>query len=215
MRSALIVEDMPESQEMLSEVARAAFPGVFVRCVADLAGASKMLALHAFDLALIDLALPDGDGSTVIETMSTCFPGCVIVVATLFDDDDHLFPALRAGAQGYLLKDQAPEQLVMQLRGIGDGQPPLSPSVARRLLSHFREVPDTVSPEVTVLTPREREVLVHLARGISIARIGLELGISRHTVGDHVKNIYRKLNITSRAQAALEARNMGLLRQGK
>lgn len=214
MKVALILEDMPESQEMLREVAQTAYPGIRVCCVADVAGALKMLDQFRFDLALIDLSLPDGEGKTVIEAMSARFPESVIVVATIFDDDDHLFPALRAGAQGYLLKDQSPEQLVQQLRGISEGHPPLSPSVARRLLEHFREDKGTAkaeAPEEALLTPREREVLVQLTRGISIADIGTVMNISRHTVGDHVKNIYRKLNISSRAEAAMQARNMGLV----
>ncbi|HLP98112.1 MAG TPA: response regulator transcription factor [Sideroxyarcus sp.] len=213
MKVALILEDMPESQEMLKEVAQAAFPSIRSCCVADVAGAMKMLGQFQFDLALIDLSLPDGSGTTVVEALSTRFPQCMIVVATIFDDDDHLFPALRAGAQGYLLKDQPPEQLVTQLQGINNGHPPLSPSVARRLLDHFREGSEQLKavPEDILLTPREREVLVQLTRGISIADIGAVMNISRHTVGDHVKNIYRKLNISSRAEAALQAKQMGLV----
>jgi DNA-binding NarL/FixJ family response regulator len=211
MKIALILEDMPESQEMLREVAQTAFPNIKVYCVADIASGMEMLNRYHFDLALIDLSLPDGSGTTVVQALSARFPRCMIVVATLFDDDDHLFPALRAGAQGYLLKDEAPEELVKQLRGINEGHPPLSPSIARRLLSHFRIEPEKPVKEETQLTPREREVLGALARGITIANIGDELKISRHTVGDHVKNIYRKLNITSRAEAALQAKNMGLL----
>lgn len=214
MKLAMILEDMPESQEMLREVAQAAFPGIRVCCVADVASAMKMINQFQFDLALIDLSLPDGNGTTVVEAMAARFPDSVIVVATIFDDDDHLFPALRAGAQGYLLKDQAPAQLVKQLRGISEGHPPLSPSVARRLLDHFRVEQEAVKTEISedaLLTPREREVLVQLTRGISISDIGEVMGISRHTVGDHVKNIYRKLNISSRAEATLQARNMGLV----
>lgn len=214
MKSALILEDMPESQEMLREVAQTAFPGIGVHCTADVASALQLLRHQPFDLALIDLALPDGSGTTVIQALSLRNPQCVIVVASLFDDDGHLFPALRAGAQGYLLKDQDFAQLVSQLRGIGEGRPPLSPSVARRLLAHFRQVPDTAA-HGAALTPREREVLMQLTRGISIAKIGIELGISRHTVGDHVKNLYRKLNISSRAQAALQARSLGLCPESK
>ncbi len=212
MKIALILEDMPESQEMLREVAQTAFPNIKVYCVADIASGMDMLNRYHFDLALIDLSLPDGSGTTVVQALSTRFPHCMIVVATLFDDDDHLFPALRAGAQGYLLKDEAPEELVKQLRGINEGHPPLSPSIARRLLSHFRVAPEKQQTKEEIqLTQREREVLSALARGITIANIGDELGISRYTVGDHVKNIYRKLNITSRAEAALQAKNMGLL----
>lgn len=215
MKVALILEDMPESQEMLREVAQTAYPGVRVRCESSVAGALSILNQFQFDLALIDLSLPDGDGTSVVEAMASRFPNSMIVVATIFDDDAHIFPALRAGAQGYLLKDQAPEELVKQLRGISEGHPPLSPAIARRLLDHFHVAqPPTKSEfgaECVQLSPREREVLVHLARGISIADIGVEMGISRHTVSDHVKNIYRKLNITSRAEAALQAKKMGLV----
>jgi DNA-binding NarL/FixJ family response regulator len=208
---ALILEDMPESQEMLCEIAGTAFPGIECECAVDVRDALSRLQT-CFQLALIDLSLPDGSGIEVIQRLATECPACTIVVATIFDDDNHLFPALRAGAQGYLLKDEAPEVLAMQLQGIREGRPPLSPSVARRMLSHFREVPDAAQEEQKgLLSPREREVLGQLARGISIATIAQELGISHHTVGDHVKNIYRKLNIASRAEAALQARNMGLM----
>lgn len=213
MKHALVLEDMPESQEMLGEVARAAFPGIQVRCASDVASALQLLHQQVFDLALIDLALPDGSGTTVMQVLALQNTPCVIVVASLFDDDGHLFPALRAGAQGYLLKDQDNALLVTQLQGISAGQPPLSPSVARRLLKHFHDGPNAQASGSAALTPREREVLVQLSRGISTARIGVELGISRYTVGDHVKSLYRKLNITSRAQAALQARGMGLLPQ--
>ena len=132
-------------------------------------------------------------------------------MATIFDDDEHLFPALRAGAHGYLLKDETPELLIQQLQRISAGHPPLSPSVARRMLTHFRLIQETVKMDTTALTPRERQVLVQLAQGIGISSIAHDLSISRHTVGDHVKNIYRKLNISSRAEAALRAQNMGLV----
>ncbi len=214
MKFALILEDLPESQDMLREVAQTAFPGIQVCCESDVSGALEVINLFPFDLALIDLSLPDGDGTQVVEAMATNFPNSMIVVATIFDDDAHLFPALRAGAQGYLLKDQAPEQLVNQLRGISEGRPPLSPSIARRLLDHFRVEQESTKAEVaedTLLTTREREVLVQLTRGISIADIGTVMGISRHTVGGHVKHIYKKLKISSRAEATLQARNMGLV----
>jgi DNA-binding NarL/FixJ family response regulator len=211
MKEALILEDMPESQEMLREVVVAAFEGVRVQCVADVASAMSLIKKIRFDVALIDLALPDGDGTTVVQALSSRCPDCMIVVASLFDDDGHLFPALRAGAQGYILKDQTPQQLVAQLRGIDEGAPPLSPSVARRLLDHFREKPGLPVAQSPLLTPREREVLVHLTRGSSVAKIGMALGISRHTVGDHVKNLYRKLKISSRAEAVLQANGLGLL----
>lgn len=210
MKCALLLEDIPESQDMLRNIAQAAFPEISIHSAGDIAGAMALLNEFKFDLALIDLSLPDGNGTEVVQALSARFPECIIVIASIFEDDEHLFPALRAGAQGYLLKEQAPERLIMQLRGISEGHPPLSPSVARRLLDHFRAVPEEEAKE-SLLTPREREVLGMLARGISATKIANQLGISRHTVGEHAKNIYRKLNITSRAEAALQAKNLGLV----
>ncbi|WP_342619832.1 response regulator [Rhodoferax sp. GW822-FHT02A01] len=216
MKNALVLEDLPESQEMLCELLQTAFAGITVHAEASVAAALECVSRKPLDLALIDLALPDGSGVTVIQALAERYPDCMIVVATIYEDDAHLFPALRAGAQGYLLKDETLERLVAQLQGIVKGQPPLSPAVARRLLKHFREPVATLAPvedstQQAALTAREREVLQELSRGVTLATIAENLGISRHTVGDHVKNIYRKLNISSRAQAALHAHNLGLM----
>jgi DNA-binding NarL/FixJ family response regulator len=219
MNHALVLEDLPESMEMLRALLESTFDGISVHCAVTVAQALVCVKQIPFELALIDLALPDGNGLAVIETLARTHPACLLVVATIFDDDAHLFPALRAGAQGYLLKDETPERLATQLRGIVQGNPPLSPSIARRLLRHFQEpqaldrpvTPAETPPAHAALTLRERAVLLELSRGATIAAIAERLGISRHTVGDHVKNIYRKLNINSRAQAALQARQLGLL----
>lgn len=217
----LIVEDVPEAQQLLTEVVNQALasPTCNVTCVvaADLAACQPLLQQHAFSLALIDLSLPDGDGTSLIRQLALRQPDCMLVVASVYGDDGHLFPALSAGAQGYLLKDQPLQQLAQQLRGIREGQPPLSPAIARRLLQQFR-LPPVQTPtsaalqeeEIPHLTSREREVLTLLSRGLTVSEIARHLGISHHTVGDHVKNIYRKLNIASRAEAALQARKLGL-----
>lgn len=228
-RQVLIVDDLQEALDMLEQAVREAFADEHLAIVrADSVAAARwQITRQAFQLALVDLHLGDGHGTDVIAELSARQPGCMAVVATIFDDDDHLFRALQAGAQGYLLKDRAPAWLATQLRGIGAGQPPLSPAIARRLMRHFRGPTEAnadsvrtdgrprsqggVSPAPTEdLTPREREVLGLLAKGVHIADIARVLGISRHTVGDHVKHLYRKLNISSRAEAALEARERGL-----
>lgn len=170
-----------------------------------------MLKKRPFDVALVDLGLPDGDGADLIRAIQRQQPRCAAVVATIYDDDEHLFQALQAGAQGYLLKDHPPQWLAQQLRGIFEGHPPLSPAIARRLLRHFQRPQAGPAPPEAELTAREREVLGLLAQGVRIADIATELRISPHTAGDHVKNIYRKLNIGSRAEAALHARGLGLI----
>jgi DNA-binding NarL/FixJ family response regulator len=133
------------------------------------------------------------------------------VVATVFDDDAHLFPALRAGAQGYVLKDQSREQLADMLRGIVAGQPPLSPSIARRLLRQFRTVADVAAAPAESLTAREREVLGLIGKGLTVPATAQALGISRHTCVGYVKEIYRKLEVGSRAEATLAASRLGLV----
>ena len=138
------------------------------------------------------------------------------VVVTIHDDDDHLFPALQAGAFGYLLKDQPRELIADQLRRMSAGEPPLSPSIARRVISHFaaqavRKPSASGKAAPVVLTERETEVLVRVSKGYTLPEIGDQLNLSRHTIADYVKQIYRKLNVTSRAEAAVEAHRLGLV----
>jgi len=208
----LLVDDLPEALAMLQEVTRAAFPEVRCALATNVSQAKRLLDGRQFRIALIDLGLPDGDGLEIIQHIQQYQPECATVVATIFDDDEHLFRALQAGAQGYLLKDHPHDWLGQQLQKIFDGQPPLSPAIARRLLRYFQRPTSTAEPTTDAdLTARERAVLGLLAQGIRIVDIGNELSISRHTAGDHVKNIYRKLKINSRAEAALHAKGLGLI----
>jgi DNA-binding NarL/FixJ family response regulator len=176
----------------------------------DLATAVK------FDLALIDLGLPDGSGVSVVSKLRDVQPEAQSVVVTIHDDDEHLFPALQAGAFGYILKEQPRELITEQLQRISQGEPPLSPSIARRVMAYFSVKAKPASnanaiPAVN-LTDRESEVLLRVAKGYTLPEIGVQLGLSRHTIADYVKQIYRKLNVSSRAEAALEAQRLGLFR---
>ncbi len=217
MNSALIVEDLPEVRAWLGDVARAAFPDLQVTT----AGRRDEALLHVqrgrFDLALIDLGLPDGSGTDVVGALRRYQPTALPVVVTIYDDDDHLFPALQAGAFGYLLKEQPEETLVAQLLRMTQGEPPLSPPIARRVLAHFaganhrRDVlVRQIETEVS-LTDRETEVLQRVAKGYTLPEIAQQFGLSRHTIADYIKQIYRKLNVSSRAEAALEAARRGLV----
>jgi len=164
-------------------------------------------------LALVDLGLPDGSGLDLIGKIRQRCPATPVVVVTVHDDDEHLFAALAAGAEGYLLKEQSDDMLVMQLRLWAEGQPPLSPRMATRILSHFREVPTRNSTkEFVTLTPRETDVLACIGRGLRVHEAAQHLGIAESTVTSYVKSIYEKLNINSRAEAALEATRRGLVR---
>ncbi len=212
MNHVLIVDDLEDARELLNELVNAGFPQAVVTIADSVAAARTAIAGRRFDLALVDLSLGDGFGTEVIALLRQRQPACMAVVASIHDDDERLFAALQVGASGYLLKDQPAELTLRQLQLIADGQPPLSPAVARRLIQHFQgrqqSEPGPVVEEA--LTPREREVLGLLARGFTLTDIARQLEISRYTVGDHVKNLYRKLDISSRAQAALHAQRFGL-----
>lgn len=213
-RSALILEDIPEVSAWLQDLLPQLFPGIAVTAADTLAAARQALG-RAFDLALVDLALPDGNGTDLIRELAGQQPACTVVVTTLFADDEFLFPALRAGAQGYLLKDQPPDKIAKALRGILDGEPPLSPSIAQRLLRSFGP-PGTGVADASSgphLTARECEVLTLTAKGYRLPEVAERLAVSRHTVSDHLKNIYRKLKVNTRAQATLEAARLGLVNQ--
>lgn len=209
MKTALILDDLPDAQVWLSDALVVVFPNIALSCVGNLAEARAWLYSHpAPDLALIDLGLPDGSGVELIAELNRASPQTLCVVASIFDDDKHLFPALRAGAQGYLLKDQAQAQIIELLKGIADGRPPLSPSVARKMLGYFQP---PLQAEYLPLTQRENEVLRCIAKGLTLPESAKLMGISSNTVSGYVKEIYRKLNVSSRAEAAITAQKMGII----
>jgi DNA-binding NarL/FixJ family response regulator len=210
MRHGLVVEDLRASAEWLAQVLAEAFPGITVAVAETLKDARSIAREVPLDLALVDLDLPDGSGVELIREFARSYPSCRCIVSTIYADDRHLFPALRAGAQGYLLKDQPSERVVASLQAIGNGEPPLSPAIAQRLLRAFGD--DRESPEDARLTARERETLVLIAKGFRLPDVAQQLGVTRHTAAGFIKSIYRKLNISSRAEAALEAARMGLVR---
>jgi len=223
MKNILLLEDLPEIRTWLKALALQVFPEAVVTEASRIHDAMQLVAGQPFDLAMLDLGLPDGSGVEVVQALRDKQPDAQSVVVTIHDDDDHLFPALQAGAFGYLLKEQTREQLAEQLHRISQGEPPLSPSIARRVIQYFtaqaRMAPvgkntgnDSVTPHVQ-LTDRENEVLLRVAKGYTLPEIGQQLNLSRHTIADYVKQIYRKLNVSSRAEVALEAQRLGLFRR--
>ncbi len=238
----LIVEDNPVARSFLCRVVRESFSDeLLITEAGDLQSARRIVGWNSatpqplpadpFQLLLLDLELPDGNGMALLAEL-TGYP-LTRIVTTLYSDDDHLFPALQCGADGYLLKEDRFEVLVEELQKIVRGQPPLSPAIARRLLVHFRTgaaqdsgTPSSVSPfsssrastggrSATVdherLTPRESEVLTYLSKGFTIKEIANLMGIKWFTVNDHIKSIYKKLNVSSRAEAAVLASKQGLV----
>ncbi len=207
---AILLEDNPDSARWLEECLISAFPGIRTFVAYTLAEACEEIQQQYFDIALVDLDLPDGSGNDFIRALADTPQGAdtVAIVATMFADDLHIFPALQAGAKGYLLKDQDLPRLVSDLQGIVDGRPALSPAIARRVLGYFQT---PAKAQGTDLTAREREVLQFIGKGLRVSEIAELMSISHHTTADYVKTIYRKLNINSRAEAAVEAVKRGLV----
>src|SRR3546814_10182429 len=131
------------------------------------------------------------------------------LVATIFCDDAHLMDAIAAGAQGYILKEEDRDRIVVTLRRIESDEPPLSPSIARRMLDHFRDQ-SVVAPALVDLSARETETLALIARGLTVAEAARQLDLTANTVASYVKVIYQKLGISTRAEAAGEAIRRGL-----
>lgn len=195
---------------MLVDVVREVHPDADVAAHGLCVDAMRTLQERPVDLAVIDLGLPDGSGTDVIRALKQERPQTEVVVATIFEDDAHLFAAMEAGASGYLLKESSRAELMDGLRGLAAGQPPLSAAVARRLVSSFHETDGADAPE---LSPREREVLMLIAKGLNRAEIAELLGLTRNTVAGYTKAVYRKLDVSSRAEAALEAQRLGFIRR--
>ncbi|MDX1435229.1 MAG: response regulator transcription factor [Anaerolineales bacterium] len=163
------------------------------------------------DLVLMDLQMPDGGGLSATRQITESSPRIRVLVVTLFEDDESVFTALQAGARGYILKDAEEGEMLRAIRAVGDGEAIFSPAIATRLIDYFAGSraarPQEAFPD---LTEREREILNLIARGESNPAISERLGISLKTVRNHVANIYNKLQVADRVQAALRARDAGL-----
>jgi DNA-binding NarL/FixJ family response regulator len=166
------------------------------------------------DVVLMDVRMPVLDG--VEATKRLADSRVRVLMLTTFDIDDYVYAALRAGASGFLLKDATPEELVAAVRVVAAGESLLAPAVTSRLIAHFARQPALAStpPKLDVLTPREREVLVWVARGESNTEIAARFTLAEQTVKTHVSRIFLKLGIRDRAQAVMVAYETGLVSPG-
>lgn len=172
------------------------------------------------DVLLIDLGLPDGSGIEVIAETALRWPQCGIMVSTHFGDEAHVMRSIQAGATGYLLKNSTPFKIADEIRSLVNGGSPITPIIARKILTRFRDVPlvttdAPVDPNQDTLTPlsvREAEVLTLITKGFTSQEIAQLMSVSPFTVRSFVRRIYVKLKVSSKAEAIYEARNQGLLR---
>jgi NarL family two-component system response regulator LiaR len=163
------------------------------------------------DVMLMDLLMPEMDGIAATRGVKEVSPETNVIVLTSFTDDEHIMPALRAGATGYLLKDVSANDLVRAIEGANKGQAQLHPDVARKLMEQVSQPAARQEPPGAALTPRELEVLRLIASGMSNKEIARELVLNERTVKGHVSNILSKLGLADRTQAALYAVREGIV----
>ena len=234
----LVVEDDAGMRDFFAgSVARCA-ELVLAASVGTVAEARAWLddSANMVDVLLTDLGLPDGSGLEVIRHCVSLHPRCEPLVISMFGDEDNVLASIEAGALGYIHKDATPEDIAQIILDMRAGASPISPMIARRVLSKYRADqanlanvapirPDTgaaeltvpvtdaagITPERQLLSAREQEVLSYIARGFSYAEIARLQSLSVHTVQSHIKNLYAKLSVHSRSEAVFEATRMGLL----
>jgi DNA-binding NarL/FixJ family response regulator len=160
------------------------------------------------DVVVMDIAMPRGSGIEATREIVRSVPGTAVLMLTMFDDDDSVFAAMRAGARGYVLKGADPDDILLAIASVAAGHTVFGPGVARAALAQLSG-PTTGEPALPALTPRERQVLGLIARGLGNASIAAQLGISPNTIANHTSNIFAKLQVATRSEAIVQARRAG------
>lgn len=169
-----------------------------------------MLRGPSADVLLADIGLPDGSGLVVVRETPQYWPDCSVLVSTAFGDETNVMEAIAAGAAGYLLKDGNQKQTIENIRSASRGESPISPLIARNVLSRFRQyLPSEAVPDRPSLSGREREVLQKIAQGFTAPEIAQQLGVSAHTIRTHIRRIYRKLAVNTKIEAVTMAQRHG------
>jgi DNA-binding NarL/FixJ family response regulator len=217
----LLVEDEERTRRHLARVLDGDPRLALVAAESTVAGGRRRLEEESPDVLITDLELPDGHGLELISAIAELGLDTLPMVITVFGDEATVTAALEAGALGYLLKDGTPDYLVRSTLELLEGGSPISPPIARYLLNRFRDDPPRatgragvarLSPsEAPRLSQREAEVLGYLVKGFTYAETAELIGVKPHTVATHVRRIYRKLAVRSRAEAVYEALQLGLV----
>lgn len=225
MWQVLVIEDDPQMRDFFAASVQRNAELALAGCAGTLAEARAWLddPTHAVDVLLVDLGLPDGSGLDAIRHALQRRPGCEALVISMFGDDDNVLASIEAGALGYIHKDSTPDDIACTILEMKAGASPISPMIARRVLSRFASLregraavaapppPEPLAGTRPALSNREQEVLELIARGFSYSDIARLQSVSVHTVQTHIKNLYRKLAVRSRGEAVFEATQLGLL----
>ena len=229
----LVVEDDPSMRDFFAASVSRCPELTLAGAVGSVAEARAWLDDddHLLDVLLTDLGLPDGSGLEVIRLVTQLHPRCEPLVISLFGDEDNVLASIEAGALGYIHKDSAPDDIAQTILEMRAGASPISPMIARKVLAKYagQREPAAAAPvrvergeavampegtPVPLLSPREQDVLVLISRGFSYSEIARLQSVSVHTVQTHIKNLYSKLSVHSKAEAVFEASRLGLLTGG-
>jgi DNA-binding NarL/FixJ family response regulator len=232
----LIVEDDPVTSEFFARCVVGCAELALVDAVATVQEACAVLDAKggSVDVLLTDLGLPDGSGLEVIRHALACNPTIEALVVSMFGDDENVLAAIEAGALGYIHKDSTPQDVAQVILDMRAGASPISPMIARRVLSKYRDqasnsaaapgnkaqaatevIANSANLQNSLLTAREQQVLSLIARGFSYAEIARLEGLSVHTVQTYIKRLYAKLSVHSKTEAIYEATRMGFLFDGE
>lgn len=211
--TVLVVEDEPAMQQRLCEAVSADSAFSLAGRAGTVAEASALVDRIAPDVVLVDLGLPDGDGISVILRARAGDPPSEAIVVSIYGDASHVLPSIRAGANGYLLKDASAAEIRGAILQVRAGGSPISPSIARQVLETLHQPAEKAALEDDsgTLSMRETEILRLVGKGLSFKEVSATLAISPHTVTAHLKRVYRKLQVHSRGEAVYEANQIALL----
>jgi len=212
-----LVEDDHGTLARMADIVSSQSELILVGQAETYSSASEWLENNELDVLLTDLGLPDGNGKQLIEQTRENHKQAEIMVISRFGDENSVVEAIKAGASGYLLKDESEEHIIDAISQLLLGGSPISPAIASYILDYFKrdEISSSNTPESynqeTILTPKEKLVLQYISRGYSNKEIAASLEISPHTVASHIKHIYQKLQVNSRNEAVFEGWRMGEL----
>lgn len=210
----IIVDDHVLFREGLAAIIRSESDIEIIGQAGSVREASELVQTLKPDMVLMDFGLPDGTGADATRAILQQHPDCKIVFLTMSEEDEDLFAAIRSGAKGYLLKNMRPAQLISSLRSVQQGESAISRSMTLRLMEELARTKEPPRVDEPTLTRRELDVLRELASGCSNQEIAERLFISENTVKYHVHSILEKLNLTDRRDAAIFARERGLIKPG-
>jgi len=209
LKSIVVLE--ADTESLLATMATSHYTKATLHQSGCLKETQKIVKKQKPNLAIIDLCLVDGQVHEFIKALRTSSPETTCIVASYIEEDKDIFQALKAGAKGYLLKDKEQDQILKHLVNILDGQPTVAPAIAYQMLGYFHQQPNFDND--VQLSNRESEILKLIASGHKRAEVAEVLNITLNTVATHLKTVYSKLNINSRAEATLEALRRGLIKK--